>query len=473
MSARVLFVEDDYQLRNLLLRAAGDDYEAEAVATAEEAIARSETSPFDIAVVDVALPKMSGIDLIPHLSKSCPGIIIIVMSGNATIDIAVEAMKRGAIDFLTKPFNLDDLWSLLKLAAGRVSRDKRRATSEVIKSDYIVAKSTNIRAILEQAATIAPFNTTVLVTGETGTGKELLARSIHQQSARAKRPFVALNCAAVPEQLLEDELFGHVKGAFTGAQSNREGRFEQANGGTLFLDEIGDMSLQLQAKLLRVLQEREFEKLGSSRTIKVNVRIIAATSTDLERRIAEGTFRADLYYRLNVVHLHLPALRHRTDDIPLLAQTLLSRFCASAELPQKQIDEGALEALSSYRWPGNIRQLQNAMERAAAMTSFATLIHLEDLPEEVRGGAASGISAILSAAIPAPPEQSIPDQGVSFDSVVSEIERDLLFKSLKKTGGNKMQAAKLLNMKRTTFVEKLKRLGISDTEETTDVAANE
>jgi DNA-binding NtrC family response regulator len=460
MSARVLFVEDDDCLREMLLTAVTDLYKAEAVRSAEEAITRATDSPFDVAVIDVVLPEMSGVDLIPYLTRLCPGIVIIVMSGNANINTAVEAMKRGAIDFLTKPFNVNDLLSLLKLATGRAPREVQKAAEGG--PDHIVAKSENAREVLAQASTIASFNTTVLVTGETGTGKELLARSIHRQSPRAKKPFVALNCAAVPEQLLEDELFGHVKGAFTGAQGNREGRFEQADGGTLFLDEIGDMSLQLQAKLLRVLQEREFEKLGSSRTVKVNVRIIAATSTDLERRISEGTFRADLYYRLNVVRLHLPPLRQRAEDVPALAEYLLGRFCQGAGLPPKQIDDEAMGALVSYRWPGNIRQLQNAMERAAAMTSLKPLIRLADLPEEVRGGAASGISAILPASGDLQIEEAISDGGMSFDTIVTELERELLFKSLKKTNGNKMQAARLLNMKRTTFVEKLKRLGISE-----------
>jgi two-component system response regulator AtoC len=464
MSVRLLVVEDDDQLRGLLLTVVGNSYAAEAVPSAEAAIARATTSPFDVALIDVSLPQMSGIDLIPHLSRLCPGIVIIFMSGNASVHTAVEAMKRGAIDFLTKPFNIEDLLSLLKVAVARLPRQAQKAEGEHANSGRVVARSANIREVLTQATTIASFNTTVLVTGETGTGKELLARSIHQESPRAKRPFVALNCAAVPEQLLEDELFGHVKGAFTGAHGIREGRFEQANGGTLFLDEIGDMSLQLQAKLLRVLQEREFEKLGSSRTIKVDVRIIAATSADLERRIADGSFRADLYYRLNVVRLHLPPLRQRTDDIQALAEYLLGRFCSSTGLPTKRLDESALAALASYRWPGNIRQLQNAMERGAAMTGLATVIRLGDLPEEVRGGAASGISTVLSLNLDLPSQEAIPDQGMCFDTVVTEVERDLLLKSLKQTGGNKMQAAKLLNMKRTTFVEKLKRLGIPEFE---------
>jgi DNA-binding NtrC family response regulator len=468
MNARILFVEDDDQLRNLLVETLGSVYDVEAVDSAEAAIARAESVLFSTAVVDVSLPQMSGLDLLPHLSRLCPGITTIVVSGNCSIATAVDAMKRGAMDVLPKPFLMRDLRRLLTAAADRAPQETARAAVPETGPDCIVTQSEVMGSILRQAAAIASFNTTVLITGETGTGKELLARSIHRQSPRAKRPFVALNCAAVPEQLLEDDLFGHVKGAYTGAFTSREGRFEQANGGTLLLDEIGDMSLPLQAKLLRVIQEREFEKLGSSRSVKVDVRIIAATSADLERRIAAVSFRADLYYRLNVVHLHLPALSARAEDIPLLAEHTLNRFCSCAGLPAKRIDGEALAALTSYRWPGNIRQLQNAMERAAAMTGLATTIQRDDLPVETRGGAPSGISVVLSPDMETSADRSIPLQGMSFDSVVSELERDLLFRSLKKTGGNKMQAAKLLNMKRTTFVEKLKRLRIPEVEMVAD-----
>jgi DNA-binding NtrC family response regulator len=270
---------------------------------------------------------------------------------------------------------------------------------------------------------------------------------------------VALNCAAVPEQLLEDELFGHVKGAFTGAQGARAGRFEQADGGTLFLDEVGDMSLPLQAKLLRVLQEREFEKLGSSRTVKVDVRVVAATSADLQRRIEEGAFRPDLYYRLNVVHLRLPPLRERRDDIRPLAEHMLDKFCAASGLPPKVVSRDAWYALAAYRWPGNVRQLQNAVERAAVLTGTAAEIQLQDLPEEVREATASE-GAAGAGPQPALPPPDIPDAGINFDAVVTKVERDLLLQSLAKAGGNKMRAAQLLGMKRTTFVEKLKRLGI-------------
>jgi DNA-binding NtrC family response regulator len=325
-----------------------------------------------------------------------------------------------------------------------------------------------MQRLLEQVRTIAPFQTTVLVTGETGTGKEMVARAIHNFSPRSEKALVALNCAAVPEQLLEDELFGHVKGAFTGAQSARDGRFEQADGGTLFLDEIGDMSLPLQSKLLRVLQEREFEKLGSSRTVKVDVRVVAATSADLQRRIDEGTFRPDLYYRLNVVHLRIPPLRERREDIRPLAEHLLAKFCAATGLPAKTISEEAWDALAVYRWPGNVRQLQNAVERAAVLTGASDEIHLQDLPEEVRAAAAGGAHGAADGMRPGRRPSDIPDGGVNFDAVVTKVERDLLLESLAKAGGNKMRAAQLLGMKRTTFVEKLKRLGIEWEKETND-----
>jgi DNA-binding NtrC family response regulator len=462
MEINILVVEDDDHLRDVILQAVTlEGYQAHGVLSAEEGLERLRRESFDILVTDVHLPKMSGLDLVQQAAPLQNDLIMIVMTAFGTIDIAVEAMKRGASDFLVKPFELGTLLGAIRVAASRVTRTTAVA-KKTPQTSGIIGDSPVMKQLLEQVTTIAPFNTTVLVTGETGTGKELVARAIHLQSPRKTRPMVALNCAAVPEQLLEDELFGHVKGAFTGAQVAREGRFEQADGGTLFLDEIGDMSLSLQSKLLRVLQERQFEKLGSSRTLKVDVRIVAATSADLELRITEGTFRSDLFYRLNVVHLRLPPVRERRDDIEPLAVHLLSRFCQSAGLPAKAIDDESWTALKTYRWPGNVRQLQNAMERAAALSGAAPVIRLKDLPEEVRGGAVSGITATLALSQPGGEARTIPDEGLSFDAVVTEVERDLLLQSLTKSGGNKMQAAKLLNMKRTTFVEKLKRLQIEN-----------
>jgi DNA-binding NtrC family response regulator len=463
MSINILVVEDDDHLRDVILQAVTlEGYQAHGVLSAEDALDRLRQDSFDILVTDVHLPKMSGIDLLQQAAPLQDGLIMIVMTAFGTIDVAVEAMKRGASDFLVKPFELGTLLGAIRVAASRVTRTTTAVPTKAAETSGIIGTSPVMKQLLEQVTTIAPFNTTVLVTGETGTGKELVARAIHLQSPRKTRPMVALNCAAVPEQLLEDELFGHVKGAFTGAQVAREGRFEQADGGTLFLDEIGDMSLSLQSKLLRVLQERQFEKLGSSRTLKVDVRIVAATSADLELRITEGTFRSDLFYRLNVVHLRLPPVRERRDDIEALAVHLLSRFCEGAGLPAKAIDDESWTALKSYRWPGNVRQLQNAMERAAALSGAAPVIRLKDLPEEVRGGASAGITPALALSQAGGEERTIPDEGLSFDAVVTGVERELLLQSLTKSGGNKMQAAKLLNMKRTTFVEKLKRLQIEN-----------
>jgi DNA-binding NtrC family response regulator len=460
MNVKILIVEDDERLRDVLLEAAAmEGYDARGVPTAEAAVEQLRREPFNILVTDVTLPGMSGLDLLRECPPLRPGILPIVITAHGTIDIAIEAMKRGAADFLTKPFELDALLGTIRVAAERVAR-MRAVTPPAAGPEGLIAVAPAMQKLLEQVRAIAPFLTTVLVTGETGTGKEMIARAIHQLSPRATKPLVALNCAAVPEQLLEDELFGHVKGAFTGAQSGRAGRFEQADGGTLFLDEVGDMSLPLQSKLLRVLQEREFEKLGSSRTVKVDVRVVAATSADLENRIGEGSFRPDLYYRLNVVHLRLPPLRQRREDIRPLTEHLLAKFCASTGLPGKTITDEAWEGLLSYRWPGNVRQLQNAVERAAALSGAAAEIHLRDLPEEIREGAAVGGTPEPSSAAPVDgvPARTLLDEGINFDAVVTKVESDLLLQALAKAGGNKMRAAQLLNMKRTTFVEKLKRL---------------
>ena len=480
MKVRILFVEDDDYLREVLVEAAeSEGYEAVGVESAEAALGLLAEGPYDLLVTDLSLPGMSGLDLLPHCRRLRPDIGMIIITAHGTVGSAVEAMKRGATDFLSKPVDIDALLGTIRLAAERKFHLPLPAAGGAPPAG-VTAESPVMRALLQQVATIAHFNTTVLLTGETGTGKGLIARTLHEQSPRRNAPFVAFNCASVPEQLLDDELFGHVRGAFTGAQESRKGRFELAEGGTLFLDEIGDMSLPLQSKLLRVLQEREFERLGSSQTLKVNVRIIAATSADLERRIDEGTFRPDLYYRLNVVHLRVPPLRERPQDLRPLALELLAGFCASAGLPPKRIDEGAWPALTAYRWPGNVRQLQNAMERGAALTAGATNIRLQDLPQEVRDAAAFGAPAPRAAAAAAGaagapawaqraqaspfPAATIPAEGLGFDDVMSGFERELLLQSLNKTKGNKAQAAQLLQMKRTRFSDKMKQLGISATE---------
>lgn len=471
MAIKALFVGIDAVLiQRFLDLEIAEQFAFETVKTAEEASRLLMQSSFEVLITDVNLPQLSGLDLLAWCQRRQPELITLMLAEPGSTSEAVNAMKRGAADVLTKPVSSEELSNAIQNALK--SSNLQPATVDELPSlsSRLIVHSAKMRKLYDQAKTIAPFNTTVLITGESGTGKELIARTIHEHSNRRQRNFVALNCSAIPDHLLEAELFGHVKGAFTGAQTAREGRFEYANGGTLFLDEIGEMSLSLQAKLLRVLQEREFEKLGSSRTVSVDVRILAATSADLEKKIKEGTFRLDLYYRLNVVHLRVAPLRERLEALRPLAEQLLARFCAHSGLPPKHIDEDVMNVLHSYNWPGNVRQLQNAMECAAAFSGPADTIYVWDLPEEIRAIAiakpeanfttTSGAGFCVDAALLS--QQSLPVEGVSLDAVVTNIERELLLRSLNQTGGNKMQAAKLLKMKRTTFVEKLKRLQIEE-----------
>jgi two-component system, NtrC family, response regulator AtoC len=479
MAIKGLFVGDDEAVKAHLssLEKTGQ-FQFQYVESAEEASRLLTLNAFDLLLTDVNLPQLSGPDLLAWCQQRQPGLVTILLIEPGATAVAVTAMKRGAADVLSKPISYEGLSHTLHNVLKNSARLVAPVAENQPQPSQLVVHSAKMRKLYEQAKTIAPFNTTVLITGESGTGKELIARTIHEHSNRRHRHFVALNCSAIPDHLLEAELFGHVKGAFTGAQTAREGRFEYANGGTLFLDEIGDMSLSLQAKLLRVLQEREFEKLGSSRTVSVDVRILAATSADLEQKIKDGSFRLDLYYRLNVVHLRVAPLCERREAIRPLAEQLLTRFCAHAGLPPKQIDEEALNHLQAYHWPGNVRQLQNAMECAAAFSGAADTIYVWDLPEEIRAaslgqtkaGAASVATVKLGVDTALLAQRALPVEGVSLDAVVTNIERELLLRSLNQTGGNKMQAAKLLKMKRTTFVEKLKRLQI---EEFNEVAAAE
>jgi DNA-binding NtrC family response regulator len=457
MKPRILVVEDDTRLRLLVLEALSTEgYDLKSAESFEDAVKFIENEEFDVLLTDVNLPGKSGLDLLPLCHRCSPRTYLMVMTGYGSIDTAVQAMKLGASDFLCKPIPLNDLISAVKVAVEKRASGSRRFSKENASDSPIIGRSIVMMNLLEQVNIIAPYKINVLITGETGTGKELIARAIHQTSPREKSSFVAMNCAAVPEHLLEDELFGHVKGAFTGAQGERKGRFEQADGGTLFLDEIGDMNLAMQSKLLRVLQESEFERLGSSKTVTVDVRVVAATSADLERKILDGSFRADLYHRLNVVHLRVPALRERPDDIMPLSEGLLDRFTGKAGLPAKSIASDACQKLVSYNFPGNVRQLQNAIERAAIFSGVSGEIRAEHLPEEIKEqGSMFQVPAGSNFA-----PTVIPDEGIDFSDVVSQLERNLLIQTLDKTGGNKLQAAKLLNLKRTTLVEKIKRLQI-------------
>jgi DNA-binding NtrC family response regulator len=417
----------------------------------EKALEYLDQFAFDILVTDLRLPGIDGTRVIEAARVRYPGIIAIVITGYGTVKDAVEAIKRGASDFVAKPFQFDELLHVLDKAL-----EQRRLASEnaylrsQLEQRYqfggILGRSRPMQELFHLLDTVASANSTILITGETGTGKEVVARAIHHNSPRKAHRFVALNCSAIPEPLLEAELFGHVRGAFTGAVGARQGRFEQAHRGTMFLDEVGTMSTALQMKLLRALQEREFERVGDSQTIKVDVRVIAATNSNLTNMVAEGTFREDLYYRLNVIPLHLPPLRDRRDDIPVLAKHFLDKFSPGSQM---QISQGAMRLLMAFSWPGNVRQLENAIERAVTLSSGRKEIDVADLPPEIQA---------IPAAM-ATPFVEFPDDGLDMPAYLSSIEKDLIQRSLQRTGGNRNKAAELLRIKRTTLVEKLKRLG--------------
>ena len=454
----VLIVEDDADLRETLcesLESAG--FAVAQSADAASAKERLEAFAYDGLVVDLHLPDTSGMSVLEEAVARYPEIKAVVMTGFGGVAEAVEAMKRGAIDFLIKPFQLSQLARVLETAVDqqrlRVENAELRAQLRGRFSfDSLVGRDSTMQQLFQTLEMVAPMNSTVLIHGETGTGKELVARTIHHHSPRADQRFVAFNAAAIPEGLVEAELFGHVKGAFTGAVSARVGRFELAHRGTLFIDEVSSMPLPLQAKLLRALQEREVERVGDSKPMKLDIRVIAATNADLRKLVKEGTFREDLFYRLSVIPVTLPPLRARRGDIPLLAQHMIKKSCRENNLQQKPLTQEALRILMAYHWPGNVRQFENAMEHAVAMSLTAAEIGPETLPDEIRKPTETGFNAAIA----------IPDEGIDFSSIVSKLERDLIMRCLEKTGGNKRQAARLLNLSRTTFIDKLQRLHVED-----------
>jgi two-component system, NtrC family, response regulator AtoC len=449
----LLLVEDEAPLRQAIAEQLGDrGYHVEQAESGEAAIARLADFAFDIIVTDLRLPGVDGSAVIEAAVARYPDIIAIVVTGYGTVKDAVEAIKRGASDFVSKPFQIDELLHVLgsSLEQRRLKSENaylRSQLEERYRFEGVIGKSRPMARLFQLLETVAPTNSTILITGETGTGKEVVARAIHLNGPRRLHRFVALNCSAIPETLLEAELFGHVRGAFTGAVGNRQGRLEQAHRGTVFLDEVGTMSAALQMKLLRVLQEREFERVGDSHTTKVDVRVIAATNSDLARMVAEGQFREDLFYRLNVIPVQLPPLRERKEDIPLLVQHFLAILRNGAPT-SLTVSQEAMRRLMSFSWPGNVRQLENAVERAVALSAGRTQIDVGDLPTEVQKAQETALTTAVT----------LPEDGLDLDAFIADIERDLIQRSLERTGGNKGKAARLLNLKRTTLVEKLKRL---------------
>ena len=452
----VLVVEDDVDLRQTLAESLeSNGFAAAQAVDATDAIDRLKNFAYDAMVIDLHLPDANGMEVLCDAIVRYPQIRAVVITGFGEVADAVTAMKRGAVDFLTKPFELSQLARVLKnaLSEQRIPEVEEEAAPEHrIKFDHIIGRDSTMQRLFSTLELVAPMNSTVLIQGETGTGKELIARTIHNNSPRASERFVAFNAAAIPDGLAEAELFGHVKGAFTGAVGSRVGRFELAHRGTLFIDEVSSMSMPLQAKLLRALQEREVERVGESKPLKLDIRVVAATNTDLRKLVKEGAFREDLFYRLNVIPVMLPPLRARREDIPLLVQHFARKSCRENTVALKPISQEALRILMAYDWPGNIRQFENAIEHAVAMSLTAPEIGPEALPEEVHTRATS--SAV--------PSVAIPDEGINFTTVVSDLERDLILRCLEKTGGNKRQAARLLNLSRTTFIDKLQRLNLSN-----------
>ena len=453
-----LVVDDDPQICSLVCDwLSANDYQVERAHGAGDAQSMLNAQAYDCLILDLSLGDGNGLQVLEAAIERYPQLMVVVISGVGGIPEAVQVMRTGSIDFLAKPFSMAKLTSILsaEFERRRQRRENARVRAELEARPAIpnlIAQSPAMLPVLRLVDRVAPLNTPVLIHGETGTGKELIADTIHARSARSRERMVAFNAAAVPESLAEAELFGHSKGAFTGAINARVGRFELAHRGTLFIDEVALMSLPLQAKLLRVLQEKEVERLGESRPIKFDARVIVATNANLKKMVKEGTFREDLFYRLNVLPIVLPPLRERREDIPLLARHFLERSCRINNLPQKRFSQEAMRRLMSYQWPGNIRELDNAIEHAVAMSGPDEEIAESTLPAGVLEGPTEDFLL---------PPVTIPDEGLNFTSIVSQLERELIARCLQKTGGNKRRAARLLQLSRTTLIDKLHRLNPS------------
>ena len=452
---QILLIDDEEQSCNalsLLLKKIG--YNIETSHSGEHALELLQDISFDLVISDLVLPGISGIDVLKWIKTDSPETCVILITGKASAETAVEAMREGALDYITKPFNLDRLKVQIEKAL-----EKRRLLVENkylrqqlhgrYRFDNIIGTSQAMQRVFARMEKVTATDSTILILGASGTGKELVARAIHYNSPRQNKPFIAINCGAIPAELLESELFGHVKGAFTGAIADSPGKFEVANHGTIFLDEIGDMPQQLQMKLLRVLQEHEFEPVGSNRKIHLNIRLISATNVDLHEHVKTGRFREDLYYRLNVIPIELPPLKERSSDIQQLARFFAEKICREMNRPQVTISPAALQAMESYHWPGNVREMENIIERTIALTD-GQIINCDDLPSDI------------GKSLPQPTSLSpqVTAEGIDLNWVIADMERDMIKQALILGKGVKARAAELLKINRTTLVEKIKRLGM-------------
>ena len=457
--SHVLVVDDEELYRKSLERILTRvGHEVSEARNATEALTAVAERPVDLVLADIRMPGLNGLELVRQIHDINPDLPCIVVTGFGSPENSVDALRAGAYWYLEKPFDQSNLDVVRRLVDQAIEHGRLKAENRILHSqlrsryrfDNVIGSSGALRSVLDIVSKVAEADSTVLVTGESGTGKELIARAIHYNSRRAERSLVTVNCGAIPEELLESELFGHVRGAFTNAVAHREGRFSLADGGTIFLDEIGDMSPNLQVKLLRVLQERTFEPVGSSKTLRVDVRVIAATNQQLEAAIRDGRFREDLYYRLNVIPIEVPPLRKRREDIPLLAQHFLDVLRHERDTKIESISDEAMARLCAYDWPGNVRELENLIERLTILRGEGE-IGVEDLPESLREPGVSN---------PAAP--SIPDAGLAFREVVDDFEAKLILQALEQTGWNKNRAAQLLGLNRTTLIEKIKKKGLQD-----------
>jgi len=450
-AGHVLVIDDEKSQRDILtVILEGEGYSVEAASNVSQALTCYQGHPADVVLTDLSMPERDGLSLLAELIKVNPETLVILITAYGTIGSAVQAMKQGAFDYLTKPVDREELLITIarafeKLHLVKENRQLHQQLQEKFKVENIVGHHPLMQEVLRLLQKVSASQATVLITGESGTGKELVARALHAHSPRAQHPFLALNCAAVPETLIESELFGHEKGAFTGAQARQVGLFEAVDQGTLFLDEIGDLSLPLQAKLLRVLQEKEIRRIGGREDIKVDVRVVAATNRKLATAIKQGTFREDLFYRLNVVSIHVPALRDRTTDIPELIEHFLKKYAASSGKVVKEVTAGALRALLEYHWPGNVRELESVIERAGLLCDGGR-VDVEDLPAEVRTRA-----TLLDKM-----DFDLPADGFSLE----EFERRLLETAMARSNGVIAKAAKMLGLTYKTMQYRLEKFQI-------------
>ena len=449
---RILVVDDEPLTLELIVEGLTDrGYSIDVAASGTEAIAKAEGTSYDVVITDLNMPGMGGMEVLDHFNENRPGTLVILLTAYGTIETAVQAVKRGAFDYLTKPAKLDEIIIILQRAE---ELNALKEENELLRSQIqqrfanIVGQSTPMQKLYRTIQRVSRTATTVLILGESGTGKELIANAIHYHSDRKDKPFVPINCGAIPEELLESELFGHERGAFTGALKDRKGRFELAHQGTVFLDEIGEMSQKLQVKLLRFLQEKRFERVGGGRTIQVDAGIIAATNKNLEKAVEEGSFREDLFYRLNVIPMHVPPLREREGDVPLLIHHFLKRHCQEKEIPLKRMSKAAVETLDRYPWPGNVRELENLIERLVILTDSEE-IDVDDLPPRIRQCQATRPSSLM--------DISLGETGMDLKKTLDDLENHLIMEALKRANGVKNRAANLLGLNRTTLIEKMKK----------------